>query len=321
MTERTPQGLNVMLQSVRECRLTKNQVFRLWKCAVKDDDKLVDAVIEKLYEEMIAFDLARAETVMQLIIDRDEAAVPTFRDLLQDIATSDLPKTDQSRCHGASPTQHLQELGVPRELIRPIISINKTSDPIVPGFGFLRDVFRDPFIVHWELNRLEARSKDLPGIAVPMNAFMGTHDLGPHRHFRAHLDGRAAHLTAALGVVDIAGEQATAVNKAHGKSSVVPTTVSVSGLPLKPEGELPVFATYLGGQKIAPLANLSEDVSLAARNATLNMIDFLVKEKGLSREQAYVLTSVAVDLNIAQLVDIPNLGVTAILNRDIFVSQ
>jgi formamidase len=28
---------------------------------------------------------------------------------------------------------------------------------------------------------------------------------------------------------------------------------------------------------------------------------------------------VAVDLNIAQLVDVPNLGVTAILNRDIFV--
>src|ERR1700747_1411391 len=25
---------------------------------------------------------------------------------------------------------------------------------IVPGFGFLRDVFRDPYIVHWELNRL-----------------------------------------------------------------------------------------------------------------------------------------------------------------------
>src|ERR1700740_312830 len=45
---------------------------------------------------------------------------------------------------------------------------------IVPGFGFLRDVFRDPYIVHWQLDRLEARSKDMPGIAVPMNAFMGT---------------------------------------------------------------------------------------------------------------------------------------------------
>ena len=96
---------------------------------------------------------------------------------------------------------------------------------------------------------------------------------------------------------------------------------AVSGLPLKPEGELPVFSTYLGGQKIAPLANLSEDVSLAARNATLNMIDYLVKTKALSCEQAYILVSVAVDLNIAQLVDVPNLGVTAILNRDIFVSQ
>ena len=46
--------------------------------------------------------------------------------------------------------------------------------PVVPGFGFLRDVFPDPYIVHWELNRLEARSKDIPGIAVPNNSFMGT---------------------------------------------------------------------------------------------------------------------------------------------------
>jgi hypothetical protein len=46
--------------------------------------------------------------------------------MLQDIATSDLPKTGQSRYQGA--TQHLQELEVPPELIGPIISINKTSD-------------------------------------------------------------------------------------------------------------------------------------------------------------------------------------------------
>ena len=92
----------------------------------------------------------------------------------------------------------------------------------------------------------------------------------------------------------------------------------ISGLPLKPEGEVPVFSTYLDSQKIASLANLSEDLTLAARNATLNMIDFLVKTKGLTREQAYVLVSVAVDLNIAQVVNYPNVGVTAILNRDVF---
>jgi hypothetical protein len=140
MTERTPQNLNVILQGVRGCRLTKDQVFRLWKCAVKDDDKLVDAVIEKLYEEMVVFDFARAETVMQLIIDRDEAATPTFRGLLQDIATSGLPKAGRSPGHGygappamcATPSlsamQQMHELGVPRDLIRPIISINKAND-------------------------------------------------------------------------------------------------------------------------------------------------------------------------------------------------
>jgi len=283
---------------------------------------------------------------------------------------------------------------------------------IVPGFGFLRDVFREPFIIHWELNRLEARSKDLPGIAVPMNAFMGTVGVLPGKpelekwlkREKALADAGGAALTPqpvdALPS-DLCGTNGTAkdecvrtvpprenggnldtketvvgttllfpcfidgcglfagdVHYAQGGGEVCGTAIemgakvtmqakimpgmasllstmhfeggsqlkhlapgsfyAVSGLPLKPEGELPVFDTYLGGQKIAPLANLSEDVSLAARNATLNMIDFLVKEKGLTREQAYTVVSVAVDLNIAQLVDIPNLGVTAILNRDIF---
>jgi hypothetical protein len=131
VTQRTPRDFNVILQTVRGCRLTKDQVFRLWKCALKDDNELVDAVIEKLYKEMIAFDLARAETVMQLIIDRDGAAAPTFRGLLQDIATNDRPKSGQPARHSFSAMQHLQELGVPRELTRPIITINKTSEPDV----------------------------------------------------------------------------------------------------------------------------------------------------------------------------------------------
>ena len=79
-----------------------------------------------------------------------------------------------------------------------------------------------------------------------------------------------------------------------------------------------MFSTYLGGETIAPLADRSEVLALAARNATLNMIDFLVKTKGLTREQAYVLVSVAVDLDLAQVVNVPNVGVTAILNRDVF---
>jgi len=41
---------------------------------------------------------------------------------------------------------------------------------------------------------------------------------------------------------------------------------------------------------------------------------------GLTQEQAYVVASVAVDLRIGQLVDAPNVGVTALLPLDIFTS-
>jgi len=66
--------------------------------------------------------------------------------------------------------------------------------------------------------------------------------------------------------------------------------------------------------------NESEDVTLAARDALLNMIDHLVAERGYSREQAYALTSVAVNLHISELVDVPNVVVSAFLPLDIFTS-
>ena len=37
-----------------------------------------------------------------------------------------------------------------------------------------------------------------------------------------------------------------------------------------------------------------------------NQVHFPVNEKGLTPEQAYVVSSVAVDLRIGQLVDVPN---------------
>ena len=48
------------------------------------------------------------------------------------------------------------------------------------------------------------------------------------------------------------------------------------------------------------------------------MIDYMVKEKGLTREQAYIVASVAVDMRIGQLVDVPNYTVSAILPLTIF---
>ena len=48
------------------------------------------------------------------------------------------------------------------------------------------------------------------------------------------------------------------------------------------------------------------------------MIDYIQREHGLNREQAYILSSVAVDLVIGQVVDVPNYTVSAILDLDVF---
>jgi len=74
-----------------------------------------------------------------------------------------------------------------------------------------------------------------------------------------------------------------------------------TGLPIRPDG-----------------SNADLDTTLAARNALLAMIDWLGAERGLSREQAYVLCSVAVDLRISEIVDIPNPVVSALCPLDIF---
>ncbi len=60
-----------------------------------------------------------------------------------------------------------------------------------------------------------------------------------------------------------------------------------------------------------------EDLTLAARNALIDMIR-LLQERGWSMEQAYVICSVAVDLRVSNAVDLPNVTVSALLPEDIF---
>jgi formamidase len=64
--------------------------------------------------------------------------------------------------------------------------------------------------------------------------------------------------------------------------------------------------------------NQSEDVTAATREALLEMIDYLTTERGFDGQQAYAICSVAVDLRISELPDVPNMVVTAILPLDIF---
>jgi formamidase len=62
------------------------------------------------------------------------------------------------------------------------------------------------------------------------------------------------------------------------------------------------------------------DLDLAVRRAVLELIDLLVATYGFEREAAYVLASVAAQLRVSQLVDVPNALVSALLPLDVFES-
>lgn len=59
----------------------------------------------------------------------------------------------------------------------------------------------------------------------------------------------------------------------------------------------------------------------AAKKATRYMIDYLVETRGLRREQAYMLASLAGDLKIAETVDVPHMLVTMHMPKHIFAEQ
>ncbi len=283
---------------------------------------------------------------------------------------------------------------------------------IVPGFGFLRDLFTEPYIVNWKLTRIGAVSDAMPGVTIPYEAFPGSIGVLPGLKEVENWKKREADLAAAGGVVltpdpgfalpaDICAENGkhkddclrtipprenggnmdvqqmqvgtkiifpcfidgcglfagdvhyaqgdgevsgtaiemgaivkvrTKILKRKGKKMVMPATkgndeirdieptkfYQTVGIPLKDSGTELEYYKYLGGEKITNLSNLSESLTLAARHALLQMIDYIVDEYGLSREQAYILCSVAVDLRVGQVVDVPNYVITAVLNLDVF---
>jgi formamidase len=62
------------------------------------------------------------------------------------------------------------------------------------------------------------------------------------------------------------------------------------------------------------------DLNLATRRALVELLGWLTAVRGLAREAAYVLMSVAAELRVSELVDAPNALVSAALPLDVFDS-
>jgi len=84
----------------------------------------------------------------------------------------------------------------------------------------------------------------------------------------------------------------------------VGTRVVTTGLPIDSSG-----------------VNHQMDINVAVLSSLLQMLDYLVHERGFTPEQAYVISSVAVDLELLEVVNKPNVLTGASLDTSIFVGE
>ena len=221
--------------------------------------------------------------------------------------------------------------------VRPSLGFGWTA--IRPGRGLLPEAeFPNAFLQIWDLaGDGFARMRQRTNVAVPVEAFPGilgtamaepgAHSTIPPRHNGGNMDIR--HLgkgtTLFLPVlVEGALFSAGDAHAAQGDGEVCVTAVEMSAvmtlrIGLRKGGALPEPQFRTGGP-LAPRSNNGPwyattahgpDLYECAQRAVRYMIDHLVREYGLSREEAYVLCSVCVDLRISEIVDTPNWIVTA----------
>jgi len=337
-------------------------------------------------------------------------------DLTLDSVADDLAAVDLNYVHPMTGPIHIE--GAKRGDVLAVTLLDIEPDQygytvIVPGFGFLRDIYTEPHLVNWRLSRTHAESDQMPGVRVPYEAFLGSVGVMPGEEEVEKWLARESALAAVNGVAlppqpigalpsDVCGPDAPHkdtclrtipprenggnmdvqqmqigttmlfpcfidgcglfvgdVHYAQGDGEVSGTAIEMGaivkvvteirpgqasfvtgpeveggaqikaiepsqfyqtvGLPLKKAGEVPPPLQYLANEKIAALENLSEDLVVAARDALIKMISYIERQYGLTSEQAYILASVAVDLRVGQVVDVPNYVVTAVLNEDVFI--
>ena len=308
----------------------------------------------------------------------------------------DLPKVDMSLVHPLTGPVFVAG-AQPGDLLEVDVRELKPADwgftIQMPGFGFLRDEFPDPYIVKWRIADGWATSAELPGVRLRDGSFMGTIGVAPSEELRREILRREEELRQRGGFVlppepagavpshepiasealrtipprenggnlDIKQLSAGArlllpvfvpgalfsVGDAHfaqGDGESCGTAVEMSASVLlkfslrkgeaarhkirfprferddyfvPPELAAPKRFLATTGMCIREGVNDSENATMAAHHALMNMIALLM-ERGWSRQQAYAICSVAVDLRLSEVVDVPNFVVSALLPLAIF---
>jgi formamidase len=94
---------------------------------------------------------------------------------------------------------------------------------VIPGFGFLADLFPDPYVVPWELRGGVGRSPELPGVAVPEATFAGVVGVAPSHELMEEQRRREDAIAEAGGAVaDSLPESAVPPEAASGLRTIPP---------------------------------------------------------------------------------------------------
>jgi len=206
---------------------------------------------------------------------------------------------------------------------------------IQPGAGALPDLF--PYLRE-KLVPLDVKNKVAefaPGVRLPVRPFFGNFGVAPPL-------GRLGSATPGYHAGNIDNRWVVAGTKAYIPVQVRGALFSAGdGHAAQGDGEVCVtaietnltgvlrFAVHKNKKLLWPRAEtpthiiamgLDRDLDEAARRATIEMIDYLTSERGLSRDDAYMLVSAAVDLHVTQVVDGVK-GVHAMLPKAIFTGS
>lgn len=209
---------------------------------------------------------------------------------------------------------------------------------IIPGFGFLTDEFDEPYLKTYKLGKDRKTAKFSENIEIPLKPFPGVMGVAPDtedslstippRANGGNMDdpnmteGSTIYFPVFVeGALFSIGD----AHAAQGHGEVCGTAIEA---PMEIIYEVEIIKN---GRKITEpqyetddyyaVTAFAETIDEASRKATRFMVDYLQEEKGLSRNDAYALCSLAGDLKIAEVVDVPHMLVSMHISKDIFLSE
>ncbi|KAL5521918.1 hypothetical protein ACEPAF_1772 [Sanghuangporus sanghuang] len=226
---------------------------------------------------------------------------------------------------------------------------------LIPGFGLLADEFPEPQLKIWKIHKDEdgkavfAWFDEMKGIKIPLRPFAG--EMGVARGIEGafstippystggNIDTKHITIGSTLFLPIEAPGALFSTGDGHaaqgdgGTAIETPIKITLRLTVLKnkkPYVKTPHFQTSKGGSGGASgtsdeeyycTTGVGPDIREATRDAVRHMIAFLGAEYGLDRVQAYMLCSVAGDLRMHEVVDMPNYVIGMMLPKSIFTKH